>query len=124
MLGFIARCDNTGLGVESADVVRWLEPDRVFVVAGPGPAERRQEIPERFSSCRDVTFHTKPPTSSQVDDFLAGLDTLFAIETPYDWTFIERANALGVRTVLRINYECLPDPIPVLPDTLVAPIDW
>lgn len=124
MLGFIARCDNTGLGVESHDVVRWLDPDRVLVIRGGGPAVRRREFPERFARCPAVTFLDRAPTWEQIDEFLDGLETLFAIETPYDWRIVERANARQVRTILRINYECLPDPVPVQPDLMVAPIDW
>lgn len=124
MLGFIARCDNTGLGLESVDVVRWLKPDRVLVIRGGGPAERRQEFPERFASCPSVLFFDRPPTETEIDAFLHGLGTLFFIETPYDWRIVRRAKELGVRTVLRINYECLPDPLPVQPDLMIAPVDW
>jgi glycosyltransferase involved in cell wall biosynthesis len=124
MLGFIARCDNTGLGVESADVARWLHPDRVLVVTGGGPRERRDEFPERFASCPTRILIDRAPTTAQLDELLVGLDTLLFIETPYDWSIVERAKQLGVKTVLRINYECLPEVLPIEPDVMIAPIDW
>lgn len=120
MLGFIARCDNTGLGVESVDFVRHVRPDRVLVAL----PKRYDDFPARFASCPDVGFLDKPPSPEDADRFLRGLDTLFCIETPYDWSLFERARAANVKTILRINYEYLPDPLPAAPDVMISPIDW
>jgi hypothetical protein len=120
MLGFIARCDNTGLGVESLEFVRHMAPDKMLVAV----AKVLRDFPERYASCPDVAFLERPPTPEEADRFLDGLDTLFCIELPYDWSLLERARARDVRIVFRINYEYLPDPLPVTPDVMIAPVDW
>jgi glycosyltransferase involved in cell wall biosynthesis len=120
MLGFIARCDNTGLGIESVDFVRHMHPDKILVAM----AKMYGDHPERFASEPDVVYLEKPPDEVELDRFLTGLDTVFCIELPYDWGLLDAARARGIRTILRINYEYLADPLPHQPDLLIAPIDW
>lgn len=120
MVGFIARCDNTGLGLESADFVRHVRPEKTLVRV----TRKRREFPERVAGCVTTTFFENVPTPAQADEFLEGLHTLFCIETPYEWGIFEKAKQLGIRTILRINYEYLPDPVPVAPDVMIAPVDW
>lgn len=120
MLGFIARCDNTGQGEESVEFVRHLMPDKTLVAL----AKLFSDVPERMAVCPEVAFLDRFPTEQEAEGFLNGLDTLFCIETPYDWSLLERAQKKHVRTVLRINYEYLPDPMTSWPDILIAPIDW
>ena len=120
MLGFIARCDNTGQGVESVELISHIMPDRTLVAL----AKLFGDVPERFAACPEVKFLDRFPTPQEADAFLSGLDTLFCIETPYDWSLLETARKKQVKTILRINYEYLPDPLVHCPDTMIAPIDW
>lgn len=120
MLGFIARCDNTGLGMESLEIVRHLAPDKLLVAIPHYYSDR----PERMASCPNVVYLDRAPTREEIDAFLTDLDTVLCLESPYDWNVIRRAKARRIRIVLRINYECLEDPLPVVPDVIIAPVDW
>jgi hypothetical protein len=97
-----------------------MSPDRILVAM----PKVLQDFPERFAGCADVVCLDRRPTAQEADRFVTGLDTLFCIETPYDWSLLARARARQVTTILRINYEYLPDPLTVAPDMLIAPIAW
>jgi glycosyltransferase involved in cell wall biosynthesis len=120
MLGFIARCDKTGLGVESVEFVQHMMPEKLLVAL----PKLYDDMPDQFADFPDAVFLDRFPTPEEADKFLDGLDTLFCIEEPYDWSLLVRAQARNVRTVLRINYEYLPESIPPGIDLMVAPIDW
>jgi glycosyltransferase involved in cell wall biosynthesis len=120
MLGFIARCDKTGLGVESVEFVQHMMPEKLLVAL----PKLHCDMPEQFANHPDVAFLDRFPSPEEADKFLDGLDTLFCIEEPYDWSLLVRAQARKVRTVLRINYEYLPEPTPPGIDVMVAPVDW
>jgi glycosyltransferase involved in cell wall biosynthesis len=49
------------------------------------------------------------PTEDQIKRFLSGIDVLFTIETPYNSQTYHFARQMGVKTVLRLNYEWLDD---------------
>jgi hypothetical protein len=63
-----------------------------------------------------------------IRDFLHGLDVVFTIETPYDYSLYKIARQMGVKTVLQYNYEYLgylkPGFKEELPDVLLAPSKW
>lgn len=54
---------------------------------------------------------------------LLGCDTLLFFETPFDWEFVRRAKAEGIKLILMPMYECTPDPLPVEFDVILAPSD-
>lgn len=120
MLGFIARCDNSGLGIESVEFVRHVMPDRLLIAI----AKLFGDVPERLDACHEKLCLDRPPTPAEADRFLDGLDTLFCIEEPYDWSLLERARTKNIRSVLRINYEYLPEVLEPAPDLMLAPVDW
>lgn len=69
-------------------------------------------FPERFKNRRI----TKSITREDIDWLLDGIDTLFTIETPYDWTIYAEAKKRGIKTVLMPMYEWLPKARPELKD--------
>lgn len=113
-LGLVARCDNGGLGIESMEFAKNLQPDKVLcVMAG------YQNYPERFPGCIKTDLN---PTDGQVRDFLEGLDSVLTIETPYSRELFSMARYFNVRTVLKVNYEWLEEWMQ--PDLLVFPNRW
>jgi glycosyltransferase involved in cell wall biosynthesis len=115
-LGFIARVDNGGLGVLSKAIVKHLEPTKIMsVLCG------LKSFPGRYPQAMVVK---SSPTDKECEKFLDGLDVLLAFETPYNWNIFNIAKKRGVKTVLFIDYEWLPDPIPVMPDLILNPSNW
>jgi len=95
-------------------------PDKVLVAIG----KLFGDDPERLQACPDKVCLDRFPTAEEAERFLDGLDTLFCIEEPYDWSLLDRARQKHVKTVLRINYEYLPDPLGSPPDLMISPLDW
>ena len=119
-LGFIARCDQGGLGVESWEFARHLldEKDKVLVIRG-----EHGHFPDRFQGL-NCTYLDAIPTYIDADHFLHNIDVLFSIETFYYWPFIDMARERGMKSVLRLNYEFQPDPSHSKPDLTIVPSMW
>lgn len=69
---------------------------------------------------RTYTNHYEwyPHHTSDYDEFLNKIDEVWFLETPFDWSYLLRARAKGVRTVLFLMYEC--SALHYLPDQLVG----
>src|SRR3989344_3677148 len=116
-IGFIARRDFGGLAVESWEFIEHVKPHKILAIdIGPMPVDENRFRADYVSKGE--------PDDNLCRKFLEGLDVLFAIETPYNWHMIKIAREMGVKTVLRVNYEWLPDQLPEMPDILVAPSLW
>lgn len=117
-LGFIARIDNTGLGTESLEFVEHMHPEVLAVKV----ATRMPQYEDRFPGATVVFAR---PSDQEIRQWLIEkeIGTLFMIETPYNPNVITIARELGVRTILRVNYEYLDPKIP-RPDLYVSPSNW
>jgi len=113
MLGFIARIDNGGLGVESIEFVENMKPDKIMAIK----IGDMKQFEKRF----DATIIDGVPSDSDIKKFLVGLDTIFSIETFYSPNFLRIAKDMGVRTVMRINYEWWDGS---RPDLIISPTLW
>jgi glycosyltransferase involved in cell wall biosynthesis len=60
-------------------------------------------------------------TDKVARDFLKGLDVLLAFETPYNWNVFKIAREMGVKTVLFVNFEWIPEILPTNPDLFLCP---
>lgn len=102
-VGLIARADNTGLGVQTWEFHRHMQPAKTLVVdisSRKGLASH----PDRYPGARIVHGY---PTPQQFTDFLAGLDVVFTCETAYGHHLYSLADSLGVTSVLQYNFEFL-----------------
>lgn len=120
-VGFFARADNGGLGCESWEFVRQMQPDKVLVIRG-----EHGHYPERFAGF-NCLYTDGIPTHGELDMFLRDIDVLFSIETFYNWGAIPMAAGRGIKTVLRVNYEMnLNQTDPNLPvaDLFLVPSPW
>lgn len=61
-----------------------------------------------------------PNRVNDFEELLNRCDTIFFIETPFDWKYIVRAREKGVKTVLLAMYECTRYPFPYFPDVVVG----
>lgn len=105
-LGVIARADDRGLGVQTWEVVRNMDPDRVLVVREPGSEQQGFEPHlDRFPGATVVTDHVGVLPEGIVRDWLDGLDVVYTAETLYDERFVGWADAMGVATVIHTNPE-------------------
>jgi hypothetical protein len=116
-IGFIARVDDTGLGVESLEFVEHIKPAKVLkVLIGDKP-----QHPERIAGidCRGI------PNKEVMEEFLKDIDVLFCIEMPYYPYTFSLCRKLGVKSILRVNYEYLDTWIGYnRPDLFISPVDW
>lgn len=118
-----ARADNRGLGTQTWEFFRHMQPHRTVVV----DMGRHSPFPihlDRFPGAEVVRYGAI--TEEEMRRFLADVDVVYCAETPYDDRLFALARAMGVRTVQHTNFEfCrhLTDDIP-RPDLFLAPSSW
>lgn len=128
-LGVIARADDTGLGHQTREFVRHMNPDRVLVIDltqanakfGKFTVMHPQWYPKAWAV---VQF---PLSAEVIDRFVRDLDVIFTVECPYNHYLYEAAHREGCKVVKQPNYEFLEllrnDRLPK-PDLLIPPTDW
>jgi glycosyltransferase involved in cell wall biosynthesis len=126
-LGLLAWASNRGLGIQTWELARHLQPSRILVV-------RMDESPhtdllERFPGARVAV--ADPHRGQLPEDDMRWLcsdtDVVLAAETPYDFRLWDIAREMGVRTVCQINpefYRHTQEPTLPRPDLLLNPSTW
>lgn len=129
-LGLIARADNSGLGVQTWEFARHMQPEKTLVI-DVGHLYNDTTHANKATYCdryQRATFNKGwTPDRRALRQFLAGLDVVFTAETPYNMELFHIARTMRVRTVLQYNLEFLPhlnDPSLPLPDVFAAPTQW
>lgn len=129
-LGLIARPDNSGLGNQTWEIFRHLNPEKTLVIDLSGIADADDHCNKRAYLDRfpGATVHQgMSPPPDVIEDFLSGLDVVFSAETFYCHDLLHRAIHRGVKTILQYNYEFLPhasNPNLVGPTLFAAPSLW
>ena len=124
-LGIIARCDNTGLGNQTRELAKMLNPSKVMVIdfSNHNPIPQDPSIYNSYN-----TFHVDGiPTDEQLKDFFQDLDAVISCETFYNNNLPHIARRMNVKTYLQYNYELfgyLADKNIALPDVLLSPSSW
>ncbi len=111
-LGFIARIDRGGLAIESQEFIDHVKPDKVMAIKIGDMEQDERRFP-------DATVIDGIPSENDIRRFLKGVDVLFSIETFYSPEMVRIARQMGVRTVLRINYEWYEESM--RPDLIITP---
>ena len=128
--GLIARADESGLGIQTLEAHRHLNPDKTLVIDLAEMADDRDHCNKHVDLSRypDALVHQGPVPSPQIiEEFLEGLDLVFTAETFYTYDLLNRANHRGIKTILQYNYEFLDymrDPQLPRPTLLAAPSLW
>lgn len=124
-LGIIARMDDSGLGHQTRDLVRLLNPDKVIVIDFTQYNGFKQH-PEWYKD-----YNTRLIKGFiqdyELKEILSEVDIVLTAETFYNNNFIERANQAGVATVSHVNYEFF-EPLAnrrlLIPSKIVMPSYW
>ena len=125
-LGIIARSDNTGLGNQTMELVKMLNPDKILLINSSFFNENQQH-PEWYKDYNATQTTHGMPTIREIRTFLENLDVVISCETFYHLEFVSIAKERGVKTILQYNYELfgnLAHPEWPLPDVLLAPSIW
>ncbi len=124
-VGIIARADIMGLGVQSRNWVRLLNPHKVIVINSKMFNNNEQHFewyqrPNGFI----VNGFIKP---GEIAPILNNIDVLLTFEIPYSYQLISAAKVRGVKTIIQNNWEFtdyLKQPQLPLPDLLVNHSYW
>lgn len=124
-VGILARADLTGLGIQSRNWVRLLDPYKVIVINSQpfNGNEQHFEWYNRPNAYR-VDGFIKP---NEIYPILNGLDVLLTFEIPYNYDLLRVARSKGVKTIIQNNWEFtdyLKTPSLPLPDLLVNHSYW
>ena len=125
-LGIIARSDNTGLGNQTMELVKMLNPDKILLINSQF-FNNNQQHPEWYKGYNVIETRKGMPKTSEIIAFLEGLDVVISCETFYHLELVDRAKKQGTKTILQYNYELfghLTNPDWTLPDVLLAPSIW
>ena len=117
-LGLIARCDQSGLGIQTWEFARHMKPKRVLLVR-MGAAARGPEHPDWYAGA-EVIETSLVVSEALVRSFVDGLDMVFTCEGTYYDGFGDVAAEYGCRTVVQANPELyrpdhLGEHVPVFP---------
>jgi glycosyltransferase involved in cell wall biosynthesis len=125
-LGIIARSDNTGLGNQTRELVKMLNPDKILLIDSQH-FNGNEQHPEWYKDYNVTTTTRGFPTKPEVIEFLRGIDVVLSCETFYRQDFLHYTKRRGIKTILQYNFEFLLNmsvPEAELPDVLLAPSLW
>jgi glycosyltransferase involved in cell wall biosynthesis len=125
-LGIIARSDNTGLGNQTRELVKMLNPDKILLIDSSFFNKNLQH-PEWYEGYDYTITRVGFPKRGEILKFLNELDVVLSCETFYSSMFVDLARDAKVKTVLQYNYEFLvnlQNPQESVPDFFIAPSTW
>jgi hypothetical protein len=125
-LGIIARSDNTGLGNQTMELVKMLNPDKILLINSQFFNNNKQH-PEWYRDYDVIETKKGMPRTNEVLAFLEDIDVVISCETFYHLELVDLAKQKGIKTILQYNYELfghLTHPEWTLPDVLLAPSIW
>lgn len=122
----IARADLTGLGIQSRNWVRLLNPDKLIVINSK-PFNGNEQHFEWYGNRRNSYRIDGFIKSNEINTILSGIDVLITFEIPYNYQLISAARSRGVKTIIQNNWEFtdyLSQSQLPLPDLLVNHSYW
>jgi len=125
-LGIIARCDNTGLGNQTRELVKMLNPDKILLIDSHSFNNNKQ-YPNWYNGYSVIKTIRGMPRTKEILSFLDDIDVVISCETFYHLDFIDIARKRNIKTILQYNYELfgnMVNPEWPLPDVLLAPSIW
>jgi hypothetical protein len=125
-LGIIARSDNTGLGNQTMELVKMLNPDKILLINSQFFNNNKQH-PEWYKDYNVIQTKKGMPKTNEIVSFLENIDVVISCETFYHLELVDLAKKKGIKTILQYNYELfghLSNPEWTLPDVLLSPSIW
>lgn len=131
-LGILAQPHRTGIGVQTYELCRHLNPAKVLLTDLTEVHAKNSRNAKKVSKVDwfDGFFHRRSdgiPTTEDLDWLLEGMDVVFVVETPLNWDIFKMAWDYGVRTVLQPNFEFVEyfiRPHLPKPDLFLVPSKW
>ena len=124
-IGIIARCDNTGLGNQTRELVKMLNPEKILLINSQ-PFNRNKQNLDWYKDYNCLITNGFAD-NGEVVNFLDGIDVVISCEIFYNPDFIALAKRKNVKTILQYNYEFLDylqNTTLQFPDVLLAPSLW
>lgn len=128
-LGLLARAENIGLGNQTWEFFRHMQPQRTMVIDLSAMNKNRTffgRFPGAYIS-RAVPRRVQCMNFIDANNFNSRLTHLFTCETPYNYEFFEQCRRRRVVSVLQYNWEFLdylPHPRYPRPAILASPSYW
>ena len=125
-LGIIARCDNTGLGNQTRELVKMLNPHKILLIDSYSFNNNKQ-YPHWYDGYDVIKTIKGMPRMKEVLAFLDEVDVVISCETFYHLDFVDIARKRNIKTILQYNYELfgnMVNPEWSLPDILLSPSIW
>jgi hypothetical protein len=122
----LARADRSGLGNQTYEFWRHMQPDQTLVV-DMGCAARGEQDFSRYPDC-PVTAYDPTPGVYAIQDrgalrqLCANVDVVYTAEVPYSPELLDIAGETGTRVVVHANPELLADDM--LGADIWLPTDW
>lgn len=101
--GIVARCDDTGLGNQTRNLVYMLKPDKVLVIdSSPfNKSEQHFDWYDGFNVDKVLGY----PTIDQYNAWFQGLTHVLTAETFLNDYAVNKAMRLGIKTYIQVNAE-------------------
>lgn len=124
-LGLIVRANNRGLGIQSWEIWRHLNPAVTVVVDSLPDRGKWKFYPERYPGALVTEWAGyTAPISDEASRALLSCDLIFSVETPYDPDLFRSAKERGVATVLYVNPELHREHETELATAVWCPTKW
>lgn len=125
-LGIVVRADDTGLGNQTYELVKMLNPTKILVIDSSTFHNKFVQHHEWYDK-KKVIVSNGFPDNRKLLQFFQGIDAVLSCETFYSKHFIPLAKKKKIKTILQYNFEFL-DYLSnnklMLPDVLLAPSLW
>lgn len=124
-IAIIARMDHSGLGHQTRDLVRAIEPDKVVLIDFTFHNSFKQ-YPKWYKDYNTTTIQGFM-SDADVTKLCQEVDVVLTAETFYNNRFVEIANRNNVVTLSQVNYEFF-DPLRnrniLIPSRILMPSYW
>lgn len=125
-LGIVVRADDTGLGNQTHELVKMLNPESILVIDSSGFHNKFAQHFDWYEN-RKVIVSRGFPDNRTLLRFFFDINVVISCETFYSKQFIALAKKKRIKTILQYNFEFLDhmsNEKIMLPDVLLAPSPW
>lgn len=125
-LGIVVRADDTGLGNQTHELVKMLNPEKILIIDSSTFHNKNMQHYEWYEG-RNMVISRGFPDNGVLLKFFEGLKVVMSCETFYNKRFVALARRKRIKTILQYNFEFLDylsNNETVLPDVLLAPSLW
>lgn len=125
-LGIVVRADDTGLGNQTRELVKMLDPEKILIIDSSTFHNKFVQHYDWYEGRKTVVSKGFPDNRVLLK-FFEGLNVVISCETFYSKHFVVLAKKKRIKTILQYNFEFLDylsnDKL-MLPDVLLAPSLW